>query len=63
MTRPLLLRSLLAQSLLGHLDLLAERHPKKAATTVARRARRHAQASLKLSPPARATPAPARRAA
>ena len=34
-------RELLIQSLLGHLALLKERHPKKAASPVARRLKRH----------------------
>ena len=39
-------RNLLLQSLLGHLALLAEKHPKKAATLVAKRARRYARLTL-----------------
>lgn len=34
-------RHLLLESLLGHLALLAEKHPKKAASPVARRAKRY----------------------
>ena len=40
-------RQLLMQSVLGHLALLAEKHPKKAATPVARRAMLFAEASLR----------------
>lgn len=40
-------RELLMQSVLGHLALLAEKHPKKAATQVARRAKLCAEASLR----------------
>ena len=40
-------RNLLLQSVLGHLSLLAEKHPKKAATTVARRAKRYVKLSLR----------------
>jgi hypothetical protein len=39
-------RNLLMQSVLGHLALLAEKHPKKAATLVAKRARRYARLTL-----------------
>ena len=39
-------RNLLLQSVLGHLALLAEKHPKKAASPVARRARRYVKLSL-----------------
>jgi hypothetical protein len=39
-------RHLLLQSVLGHLSLLAEKHPKKAATKVARRARQYVKLSL-----------------
>ena len=39
-------RTLLLQSLLGHLALLAEKHPKKAASQVARRAKRYAKLTL-----------------
>jgi hypothetical protein len=34
-------RQLLLQSLLGHLALLEQKHPKKAASPVAKRVRRH----------------------
>ena len=34
-------RNLLLESLLGHLALLEQRHPKKAASPVARRLKRH----------------------
>ena len=40
-------RNLLMQSVLGHLALLAEKYPKKAASPVARRAKLLAEASLK----------------
>ena len=39
-------RHLLLQSLLGHLALLAEKHPKKAASPVARKAEQYARATL-----------------
>jgi hypothetical protein len=39
-------RSLLLQSILGHMALLAERYPKKAASPVAKRARRYVTLSL-----------------
>ena len=39
-------RHLLLQSLLGHLALLAEKHPKKAASPVARKAKQYARATL-----------------
>jgi hypothetical protein len=39
-------RHLLLQSLLGHLTLLAEKHPKKAASPVAKKARRYVKLSL-----------------
>jgi len=39
-------RNLLLQSLLGHIALLAEKHPKKAASPVARRAKRYATLTL-----------------
>ena len=38
---------LLLQSIQGHLHLLAQKHPKKAASPVARKAREYVQASLK----------------
>jgi hypothetical protein len=37
-------RNLLIESLLGHLALLQARHPKKAASPVARRLKRHLSA-------------------
>lgn len=40
-------RNLLLQSLLGHLALLAEKHPKKAASPVARRAKEYVRTCLK----------------
>ena len=40
-------RHLLMQTVLGHLALLAEKHPKKAASPVARRAKLLAEASLR----------------
>ena len=43
-------RHLLLQSLLGHLALLAEKHPKKAASPVARRAKRYARMTLTRQP-------------
>ena len=46
-------RQLLLQSVLGHLALLAEKHPKKAASPVARRAKRHVQTALRQPKPAR----------
>ena len=39
-------RNLLLQSVLGHLALLAEKHPKKAASPVARRAKRYVRLTL-----------------
>ena len=39
-------RNLLLQSLLGHLALLAEKHPKKAASPVARRAKQYVKMTL-----------------
>ena len=39
-------RHLLLQSILGHMDLLAEQHPDKAASLVARRAKRYVKLSL-----------------
>ena len=44
-------RNLLMQSLLGHLALLAEKHPKKAASPVAKRARRYAKLTLNQQQP------------
>ena len=39
-------RNLLLQSVLGHLTLLAEKHPKKAASPVAKRAKRYVWLTL-----------------
>lgn len=39
-------RHLLLQSLLGHLALLAEKHPKKAASPVAKKAKQYARMTL-----------------
>ena len=39
-----MVRNLLIESLLGHLALLQARHPKKAASPVARRLKRHLSA-------------------
>jgi hypothetical protein len=39
-------RHLLLQSLLGHLALLAEKHPRKAASPVAKRAKRYVKLTL-----------------
>lgn len=47
-------RNLLLQSVLGHLTLLAEKHPRKAASPVAKRARRYVK--LTLQPQAMAQP-------
>ena len=44
-------RQLLLQSLLGHLALLAEKHPKKAATPVAKAAKRYARMTLNQNQP------------
>ena len=43
-------RTLLLQSVLGHLALLAEKHPSKAKTAVARKAKRHCRMSLHPAP-------------
>lgn len=40
-------RHLLMQSLLGHLALLAEKHPKKATSAVARRAKAAAEQAVR----------------
>jgi hypothetical protein len=40
-------RQLLLQSVLAHLALLAEKHPKKAASPVARKARQYVTHSLR----------------
>ncbi len=55
-------RHLLMQSLLGHLALLAEKHPKKAASPVCRRARRAVKLTLQTAAPAHPAK-PLRRAA
>ena len=39
-------RTLLLQSVLGHLTLLAEKHPKKAASPVAKRAKKYVKLTL-----------------
>ncbi len=44
-------RHLLMQTVLGHLALLAEKHPRKAASPVARRAKVLAEATLKVRKP------------
>ena len=46
-------RHLLLQSVLGHLALLAQKHPKKAASPVARRAKRYVKLSLQPQPHAK----------
>jgi hypothetical protein len=51
-------RQLLLQSVLAHLTLLAEKHPKKAASPVAKKARQYITHSLRP-----AQPGSARRAA
>jgi hypothetical protein len=38
---------LLMQSIQGHLELLARKHPKKAASPVARKAKRYVQSCLR----------------
>ena len=43
-------RHLLMQSLLGHLQLLAEKHPKKADTQIARRMRIAVQQAVRPRP-------------
>ena len=48
-------RNLLLQSVLGHLALLAEKHPKKAASPVAKRAKRYVKMTLQPSPQSRIT--------
>ena len=45
-------RNLLLQSILGHLALLAEKHPKKAASPLARRMKISAESSLREPRPA-----------
>jgi hypothetical protein len=44
-------RMLLMQSILGHMALLAEKHPKKANSPVAKKARAAIEQSLKLPHP------------
>ena len=59
-------RNLLLQSILGHMALLEEKYPKKAATLVAKRAKKYVTLSLHAAAtPANATGAvsPLRRAA
>ena len=57
-------RHLLMQSLLGHLELLAEQHPKKAKSVVAKRAKVAAVRTLRMpTAPAARDAAPARKAA
>ena len=62
-------RQLLLQSLLGHMALLEEKYPKKAASPVAKRAKRyvrhslHAGAAPATGVPAAAATGPMRRAA
>lgn len=45
-------RHLLLQSILGHLSLLEQKYPKKAASPVARRAKRYVRLSLHPHPAA-----------
>jgi hypothetical protein len=47
---PRMSRNLLLQSVLGHLALLAEKHPKKAASPVARRAKQYVKLTLQPQP-------------
>jgi hypothetical protein len=54
-------RALLMQSILGHMTLLAEKYPKKAALPLVKRARRAVRISLQ--PPAASTGKSLRRAA
>ena len=42
-------RKMLLESILGHLALLEQKHPKKAATPVARRAKRYALRARKIA--------------
>ncbi len=46
-------RHLLLQSILGHLSLLEQKHPRKAASLVARRAKRYVKMSLQQPKPLR----------
>ena len=55
-------RVLLMQSILGHMALLAEKYPQKAATPLVKRAKRAVKQSLKM-PTASAAPKTLRRAA
>ena len=48
-------RNLLLQSVLGHLALLAEKHPRKAASPVARKARQYVKMTLQPHQQARVT--------
>jgi hypothetical protein len=43
-------RNLLLQSVLGHLALLAEKYPRKAASPVAKRARKYVKLTLTQQP-------------
>ncbi len=45
-------RHLLLQSIMGHMALLQEKYPKKAASPVAKRAKRYVRLSLHPAPPA-----------
>ena len=56
-------RNLLLQSILGHMALLEEKYPKKAATPVAKRAKRYVTLSLNANAPAPTAAKPLRRAA
>ncbi len=56
-------RQMLLQSLLGHMALLAEQHPDKAASPVARRAKRYVKLSLHGGHASPAAPAPLNQAA
>ena len=47
-------RQLLLQSLLGHMALLEEKYPKKAASPVAKRAKRYVRLSLHAAAPSAA---------
>jgi hypothetical protein len=49
-------RNLLMQSILGHLSLLQEKYPEKAASDVARQVRRAAKMSLKAALAAETSP-------
>ena len=58
-------RNLLLQSILGHMALLEEKYPKKAASPVAKRAKRYVKLSLHgaTEPASAAAAKPLRRAA